>query len=66
MPSLPKLEEVDRPTLYRLAAAADCDPRSVAAELAAQRGEREHVRGRLGERIRAALRGHGLAERSAA
>lgn len=40
----------DRPTLYRLAAEADADPRTVARHL---RGE--VVRGRAGERIRAAL-----------
>lgn len=46
---------IDRPTLLRLAADADCDPRSILNELAAERGERPHVVGRAGERIRAAL-----------
>lgn len=47
--------QVDRPTLYRIAADADADPRSVAAAL---RGK--EIRGRAGERIRAALRAHGI------
>jgi hypothetical protein len=51
---------IDRPTLLRLAAEADTDPRSVAAELAAARGERRHVKGRVGERIRAVLAAKGL------
>ncbi len=51
---------IDRPTLLRLAAEADSDPRSVAAELAAQRGERPHVKGRAGERVRAVLAAKGL------
>ena len=46
---------IDRPTLLRLAAAADSDPRSVARRL---RGE--HVRGRAGERIDRVLRARGL------
>ena len=41
---------VDTPTVLRLAAEADADPRTVARVL---RGE--HVRGRAGERIRQAL-----------
>lgn len=51
---------IDRPTLLRLAAEADSDPRSIAAELAAQRGERPHVKGRAGERIRSVLAAKGL------
>lgn len=46
---------IDRPTLFRVAAEADTDPRTVLAEVAAERGERPHVRGRVGERVRAAL-----------
>lgn len=49
---------IDRPTLLRVAAEADVDPRSVQAELAAERGERPPVRGRVGERIREALARH--------
>jgi hypothetical protein len=52
--------QLDRPTLLRLAAEADSDPRSVAAELAAERGERAHVKGRAGERVRAVLAAKGL------
>lgn len=55
---------IDRPTLLRLAAEADSDPRSVAAELAAQRGERPHVKGRAGERVRAVLAAKGLIQPS--
>jgi hypothetical protein len=51
---------LDRPTLLRLAAEADSDPRSVENEIAALRGERPHVRGRAGERIRAVLAAKGL------
>lgn len=51
---------ISRPELLRLAAEADTDPRSVAAELAAERGERPHVKGRAGERIRAVLAEKGL------
>lgn len=53
-------EPIDRPTLLRLAAEADCDPRSIIRELAAFRGERAHVTGRAGERVRAVLSAHGL------
>jgi hypothetical protein len=49
-----------RPEILRLAAEADSDPRSIENELAAQRGERPHVRGRSGERIRAVLAAKGL------
>jgi hypothetical protein len=56
-----RIRDIDRPTLLRLAAEADSDPRTVLAELRARRGERQPVRGRAGERIRAALIRHGLA-----
>lgn len=46
---------LDRPTIYRIAAAADCDPRTVARAL---RGE--PVRGRVAERLSATLRGLGI------
>jgi hypothetical protein len=49
---------VDRPTLYRIAAEADCDPRTVAAAIAARRGERPPPRGRAGERVAAVLERH--------
>lgn len=52
--------DIDRPTLLRLAAECDADPRSVAREIQAIRGESERrVRGRAGERIRAVLASHG-------
>jgi hypothetical protein len=51
---------LDRPTLFTLAAEADADPRSIERELAAYRGERPHVRGRAGDRVRAVLERHGL------
>lgn len=54
--------EIDRPTLLRLAAEADTDPRTVLAELRASRGERPPVRGRAGERVRAALSRHERAQ----
>ena len=46
---------LDRPAILRIAADADVDPRSVERELAAERGERPHVRGRAGQKIRDAL-----------
>ncbi len=55
------LAHLDTRTLLAVAAAADADPRSVRRELAARRGEDQHVRGRAGERIRAALAAHELA-----
>jgi hypothetical protein len=51
---------IDRATLRRLAVEADADPRSVIAELRACRGERPHVRGMSGHRVRRVLREHGL------
>jgi hypothetical protein len=54
MPTLPATE-YDRPIVYQLAAAADCDPRTAAKRL---RGER--VRGRPGERLERALPQLGL------
>ena len=50
---------LDRRDLLRLAAEADSDPRSIENELAAHRGERPHVRGVAGERVRRVLRQHG-------
>ena len=49
---------IDWAFILRVAADAACDPRTVAAELAAERGERVHVRGMVGERVRAALARH--------
>lgn len=46
---------IDRPTLLRLSAEADCDPRTI---LAAVHGR--PVRGRAGERVRTVLARHGL------
>lgn len=43
-----------------IAAESETDVRSVRKELAAQRGEAEHVRGRAGERIRQVLAQKGL------
>lgn len=51
---------VDRPTLLRLAAAADADPRTV---LRALHGEQ--VRGRAGERIARVLQSRGLQQTNA-
>ena len=51
---------VDRPTLLRLAADADADPRSVERAL-----HGEHVRGRAGERIARALETNGFAASAA-
>lgn len=44
-----------RADVLRVAGEAECDPRTVVQELAAQRGERKPVRGMVGERIRKAL-----------
>lgn len=55
-----QLPQIDTRTILELAAASDTDPRSVQRELAALRGERPHVRGRAGERIRSALALKGL------
>ena len=52
-------ETPDYPTVLRLAAEAMVDPRSVHAELLAARGERRHVRGVAGERVRRVLAAHG-------
>jgi hypothetical protein len=51
---------VDRREILRLAAEADADPRSIERELRAMRGEDRHVRGRAGERVRAALASRGI------
>jgi hypothetical protein len=51
---------LDRPTLYRLAAEADTDPRTILAALAAARGERRAVAGRAGERAQEVLQRHGF------
>jgi hypothetical protein len=60
------LDIIDRPTLLLVASDADCDPRTVEAELAAYRGERAHVRGIRGRRIRAALVRRGIVQTEAA
>ena len=51
---------VDLATLRRLAVEADVDPRSIVAELRAARGERDHVRGMAGHRVRRLLAQKGL------
>lgn len=51
---------IDRATLRRLAVAADADPRSVIAEIRASKGQRQHVRGMAGQRVRRVLREHGI------
>lgn len=56
----------DRPTLLAIASEADVDPRTVEAELAAYRGEREHVRGIRGRRVRSILIARGLVQTEAA
>jgi hypothetical protein len=57
---------LDTRTILRIAAEADVDPRSVRRELAAMRGERPPVRGRAGERIRAAFLKRGIGQPEAA
>ena len=52
--------DLDTRTILAIAAESDTDPRSVRAELAAQRGQRAPVRGRAGERVRRALMARGL------
>lgn len=52
--------EVTTRTILELALASNTDPRSVKREIAALRGERPHVRGTAGERIRTALADKGL------
>ncbi len=51
---------IDTATLREIAVAADADPRSVIAELRADRGERPHVRGMPGHRVRRVLAERGL------
>lgn len=51
---------IDRATLRALAVEAEADPRSVIAELRAARGQRQHVRGLAGHRVRRVLARHGL------
>lgn len=58
-------KSVDRIVLLKLAALADCDPRSIAHEFAAMEGERAHVRGRAGEKIRRVLEENGFLEKVA-
>jgi hypothetical protein len=53
-------------TLRRLAVAADVDPRTIQAEMLALRGERTHVRGMAGERVRRVLADHGYLPHEAA
>lgn len=50
----------ERRLIYEIAAETMTDPRSVARELAAQRGADRHVRGCAGARIRDALARRGL------
>jgi len=57
---MPHTTEVDTRTILTIAVESDTDPRSVRRELAAQRGERAHIRGRAGERIRQVLAQKGL------
>lgn len=51
---------IDRRALLTMAVAADIDPRSILHELAADRGERPHVRGTAGIRARRVLAENGL------
>lgn len=53
--------ELPRSEVLSLAARANVDPRTVLNELAAQRGEREPVKGEAGRRVREVLaeRGRG-------
>jgi hypothetical protein len=57
----PRTDGAHHAVIMRIAAEATCDPRTVVAELAARRGERAHVRGRSGDRIRAILERIGYA-----
>lgn len=52
--------EISRRELLALAVESDTDPRSVAREIRALQGKEKPVRGRAGERIRAALAARGL------
>lgn len=54
------IDGLDWPKLRELAVEAGCDPRTIIAELHAQRGRRPPVRGGAGRRIRAVLAYHGL------
>ncbi|HEU4544632.1 MAG TPA: hypothetical protein VFR23_26130 [Jiangellaceae bacterium] len=56
----------DKRTVLRLAAEADVDPRSVRSEFAAMRGERPHVTGRAGEKLRVVLARRGYVSSEAA
>lgn len=58
--------EVASRTILEIAAKSETDPRSVRREIAALRGERPHVRGRAGERIRQELARRGLLQSEAA
>ncbi len=51
---------IDRATLRALAVEAEADPRSIIAELRAARGERPHVKGLAGHRVRRVLMSRGL------
>lgn len=57
---------IDSRLVLEIALASDTDPRSVRKEIAAIRGKGPHVRGRAGERIRAALRNRGYIAKEAA
>lgn len=50
----------ERRLALEVAAETLCDPRSVAREIRALRSEDRHVRGLIGERIRAALASRGF------
>jgi hypothetical protein len=52
--------DIDTRTVLAIAVEADVDPRSVRHEIAAMRGERPHVRGRPGERLRKAFAARNL------
>ncbi len=51
---------IDDTTILLVAAEAVVDPRTVRNAIAASRGERPPIRGRAGERVRAALYRRGL------
>lgn len=57
---------IDLATIRALAVEAESDPRSIIAEIRAARGERAHVRGLAGHRVRRVLSKHGLIPSNAA
>jgi hypothetical protein len=60
------MNPAERDIVLQIALEANCDPRSVVNELAAYRGEGEHVRGRVGDRIRRLLERRGMQSRPGA